>query len=314
MLLFILSFMPLGLWNFASAANTNAPSYENNFASYLTNWEPDAEWRVETVFDLWIDPNVSLKQNIRCLFYPNSFAVWCNSASRWWIIWDVLKYIWYWVFVLCIVLVWVQLLVSWNSADKVKSAFKSFWFIFIWALLFFGSIWILWSVLWVEDLSWSEDLVNALQWDQASLLFKVLSILKAATFFIAILMIVVNWVKMITLSDKADKAKAWFKWIVNVIVALAIIKVIDYIYYIAQVEDFATKAADFIMEIAKFLWFVIGAFLIIMIFYSWFLFITDQWNSKNMEKAKNIIIWVLLWALVLFMLLLIMYQIFAEFA
>jgi hypothetical protein len=51
-----------------------------------------------------------------------------------------------------------------------------------------------------------------------------------------------------------------------------------------------------------------------LIFYSWFLFLTDQWKSDNMKKAKNIIIWVVLGAIVIFMLLLIMYQLFAEFA
>jgi hypothetical protein len=53
---------------------------------------------------------------------------------------------------------------------------------------------------------------------------------------------------------------------------------------------------------------------VLMIFYSWFLMITDQWKSENMKKAKDIIIWVVLAALVVFILLLIMYQIFAEFA
>ena len=69
-----------------------------------------------------------------------------------------------------------------------------------------------------------------------------------------------------------------------------------------------------IIEIAKIVWFILWAMLVIMIFYSGFLFLTDQWKSENMKKAKNIIIWVLLWGLVVFMLLLIMYQLFAEFA
>jgi hypothetical protein len=54
--------------------------------------------------------------------------------------------------------------------------------------------------------------------------------------------------------------------------------------------------------------------LVILIFYAGFLFLTDQWKSENMKKAKNIIVWVVLGAVVIFMLLLIMYQIFAEFA
>ena len=103
-------------------------------------------------------------------------------------------------------------------------------------------------------------------------------------------------------------------WIINVVVALVLIKIIDYVYYIAQLPSFTTKAADFVIEIAKIVWFVMWAGLVLMIFYAGFLFLTDQWKTENMKKAKNIIIWVLLSALVIFMLLLIMYQLFAEFA
>jgi hypothetical protein len=67
------------------------------------------------------------------------------------------------------------------------------------------------------------------------------------------------------------------------------------------------------MEIAKIMWFLMWSWLVLMIFYAGFLLLTDQWKSENMKKAKNIIVWVLLTALVVFILLLIMYQLFAEF-
>ena len=100
----------------------------------------------------------------------------------------------------------------------------------------------------------------------------------------------------------------------NVIIALVVIKLIDYIYYIAQVNDFVTKTTDLIIEIAKIAWFIIWALMVIMLFYAWFLFITDQWSSENMKKAKNIIIWILVTAVVIFALLLIIYEVFSEFA
>jgi len=71
------------------------PSYHDNFSQYLTDGVPDSEWRVETVYDLWIDSNKSLKDNIRCLFYPNSYLVpGCESSSAWWRVRDVARYIW----------------------------------------------------------------------------------------------------------------------------------------------------------------------------------------------------------------------------
>jgi hypothetical protein len=60
--------------------------------------------------------------------------------------------------------------------------------------------------------------------------------------------------------------------------------------------------------------YVLWAALMLMIFYAWFLMITDQWKAENFKKAKDIIIWVLLWWSVLFLFLLILYQVFSEFA
>jgi flagellar biosynthesis protein FlhB len=81
----------------------------------------------------------------------------------------------------------------------------------------------------------------------------------------------------------------------------------------AQLPTFTENATEFIMEVAKIMWFLMWSWLVLMMFYSGFLLLTDQWKSENMKKAKNIIVWVLLSALVVFILLLIMYQLFAEF-
>jgi len=51
-----------------------APTFENNFANYLTDTTPDEFGRVETVFNICIDTNASLMDNIRRLFYPNPIA------------------------------------------------------------------------------------------------------------------------------------------------------------------------------------------------------------------------------------------------
>ena len=51
------------------------PSFQDNFANYLTDDTPDAYGRVETVFSLCIDKHLSLMDNVRNLFYPNAVAV-----------------------------------------------------------------------------------------------------------------------------------------------------------------------------------------------------------------------------------------------
>ena len=115
------------LWFFLIQNNVSAavgvpPSFENNFTKYLTSWEPDREWRVESVYDLWIDSNMSLKDNIRCLFYPNtSLVAWCNTTVAGWKIWDVARYIWFAVLVIFLVVVWINLLLNWWDPEKVKT-------------------------------------------------------------------------------------------------------------------------------------------------------------------------------------------------
>ena len=51
-----------------------APSFNNNFANYLTDTTPDKFGRVETVFNICIDRNLTLMENIKNLFYPNPVA------------------------------------------------------------------------------------------------------------------------------------------------------------------------------------------------------------------------------------------------
>lgn len=300
---------------YTQAAIGVAPSYKSNFTDYLTSWEPDREWRVETVYDLGINSDKSLRDNIRCLFYPNASSVHgCDAVSAGWKIWDVMRYVGFAILVIFLVMIWVQLLLNGGDPEKVKSSLKSLIFVLYGSMLFFGSTRILWSSLWVETIQWSEWMVEAIQGGPDSLFFKVISALKALAFFVAIVMIIVYAFKTMAVSDQSDKTKTAIRWVVNVVVALLIIKIIDYVYYMVQLPNFTTQATDFIIEIAKIFGFILWAFLLIMVFYAWFLFLTDQWKTENMKKAKNIIIWVLLWALVVFMLLLIMYQIFAEFA
>ncbi|MBU1757711.1 hypothetical protein KKG31_00745 [Patescibacteria group bacterium] len=47
-----------------------APSFDRNFADYLTDDTPDQYGRVETVFSICIDRNKTLMENVKNLFYP----------------------------------------------------------------------------------------------------------------------------------------------------------------------------------------------------------------------------------------------------
>lgn len=308
MIVSILSVLPV------SAAVGVPPSYDDNFSTYLINGNPDEFWRIETVYNLWINRDKTLMDNIRCLFYPNTYLVpWCESASAWGKFWDVIRYVWFGVLFIYVIMAGIQLLMDSEKADKTKPALKSLIYIGYGAFALFAVTWILGSVLGIETLQWSNALVQKIQGGPGSLMFKVFSFFKALAFFIAIIMMVVAGFKTMAAMDAADKAKKAASWVMNILVSLVFIKVIDYIYYIAQLPQFVSKAKDFILEIGKILGYILGASFVLAIFYAGFLLLTDQWSGDNFKKAKNIIMGIFLAAIVLFLFLLILYQIFWEF-
>ena len=302
----------VSLFSFTSfvSAYLNAPGYDDKFASYMTSELADAEWNVDNVYNVdQVSADKSIDQNIRCLFYPNAENV-CGSV-RWWLIWSVVRYIWLWIFVLFLCVIGAKFVVK---PDGYKEHLMSLLYVFYWSVLFFWSTWILWTALNVYNLTWTASLVDAVQWNSDSLWFKIVAFFKALVFFFAIVMIVVYSFKVMACADKQDKAQTAIKWIINVVVALVVIKVVDYLYFIAQASDFVDQATSFIIEVAKILWYIVWALLVLMAFYAWFLFITDQWKGENMKKATKIIVWIVLVSSVIFLLLLIMYQLFMDFS
>gem|GEM_PF-3534779 len=87
----------------------------------------------------------------------------------------------------------------------------------------------------------------------------------------------------------------------------------DFVFYIAQTPTLADKATDFLINIAKVLGYIIGALFIVFTFYAGFLLLTSGGKDDNMTKVKNILLTIVLSSLVIFLFILITYQIFAEF-
>jgi hypothetical protein len=127
-------------------------------------------------------------------------------------------------------------------------------------------------------------------------------------------MLVVSGFRMMSAMDKSDKVKIAQKWAINVVIALVLIKVIDYLFYIAQTPAFGTKAADLIVNVAITLWWILWSLFVLALFYAWFLLITSSGKEDAMKKAKSIIINIFIVSLVIFLFLLIVYQVFNEFA
>ncbi len=304
-LLFFLSILLLW-WTFAIA-----PSFDKNFANYLTDDTPDKYWRVETVFSLCIDKNLTLMQNIQRLFYPNLVPVDSECGTAWWQLWDLVRWISFVLLFVFLVVAWVNLILNAKDSAATKKAFTSFIYILYGAFLIFGVTWILWSVLNISWLQWSSQLVDRLQ---NSLFFELLSFFKVLAFFAAILMIVVYGVKMMAAMDKSDKVKVAQKGIVNVIIALVFIKLIDYVFYIAQTPALWQKLSDLIIQVAVILWWILWALFVLALLYAGYMMIVSGGKEDAMKKAKSMVINILVISLVIFLFLLIVYQIFNEFA
>ncbi len=306
--LLVLVLLIIGGW-MASAA---APSFNDNFANYLTDATPDKYGRVETVFSLCIDRDLSLMENIRNIFYPNSSTPtsWCSAWSQWGQLWVLIRAVWFIILFVFLVLTWINFILKAKEPDWVKKAFSSLIYILYGAFLVFGVTWILWTVLNIGDLQGSSQLVDRVQnW----LFLQILSFFKVLAFFAAIIMLVVTGFRMMSAMDKSEKVTAARKWAINIIIALVFIKIIDYIFYIAQTPTFSAQAADMIVNVAIVLWWVLWSLFVLALFYAGYLLITSSGKEDAMKKAKWIIINIFVIAVVIFLFLLIVYQIFNEF-
>lgn len=297
---------------FCGTSFAAAPSFDTNFANYMTDATPDAYGRVETVFSLCVDRNLTLMENVQNLFFPSTVAnpnSPCHSEAggQLWILIRNLSLIVMFVF---LVLAGVNLIMKAKDADGPKKSFSSLMYIAYGAFLIFGVIWILGTVLNLPNIQWTTQLVDRVQ---NGLFLQILSFFKVLWFFLAIVMMVVTWFKIMWSMDQEDKLKSAKKWIMNIVIALVLIKIIDYVYYIAQAPSFASKAGDLIISIATVMWYVLGAMLVAAIFYAGFLLITSSGKEEAMKKATGMIVNIVIVAAVVFLFLLIVYQIFNEF-
>lgn len=279
---------------------SNAPKYERDFAKDLTK----EKWQLDPS-KFHVSSESTLSENIVQLFYPSRYG--------WNAIYNVIKGMTLWVMIAFIVWAWASILFN-RKPEDVKKTLRSLVYILIWWLFIYWANWIFWDVLnFNEDKFTVEDWVWGVRDAAHQVFFVVLSALKAFAFFLAIIMLVITWFRVIA-AGEGEKWKKLVKWLINVVIGLLIIKWIDFIYYIAaDTQNFVKNAADLTINIAKVFAYIYWVIIVIMVILAWYLYISDGWSWNNFKKATNVLVNILLSALVLFAFLLILYQIFAEF-
>ena len=287
----ILGLLVITGWAFCFPDRVDAAplQFERDFTSQLKDY-------VIKPSKYGVEPEYTFHKNILHLFYPQ------NDGTR---IYNIIKWITLGVMVIFIVMAWASLLMN-KKPEESKKHLTSLLYILLWWVFIYAANRLFWDVLnfkidesgllrgdqfteW-EGVWWFK---NALVWE-GSVLFVILSAVKAFAFFLAIIMIVVTWFKVMA-AWEWEKWKKLVKWIINVVVALLIIKWVDFIYYLAEdSQNFVENARDLIIKAARLFGYIYGVIIVIMVIISWYLYITDWWDWSNFKKAGNILLNILL--------------------
>lgn len=272
----------------------------------------DHNGRSEKVFNIsCVSKTNTFKENVECLFFPKATAA--KGAVVGGYLRSIIKYVGYILVFIYLVMSAIRLVISGKKSENLKAELNNFLYIMIGAALFFWAVWLFSQVINLSAINQTTGLKDNLV-SNTGILFFVLTFLKWAAFFFAIVMIVITGFQMMNPSSGEEGwGKKLFKNLAAVIAALVGMKVVDFLYYIASQQDFTKRAGEFIIQIAKMLGYLSGSVIVIMIIYSGYLLVVDGGKWENFKKAKNTLINIVLAVGSLFLFLFVIYQIFSEF-
>lgn len=279
-----------------------APSFNENYAQVIENKsnKADSEWRIESMYSRKVDYKENIKTNIENLFYPK--PDWESQIRK---IIRMLCFGFIFGYILYIGILFVK---DAGESKEIEYMTKLMYAI-IWAVIILVSTRIAQAIP-INTGGGSAWLVEAVE---GKIFFQILVIMKSMAFFIAIVMMLRYWYQAIMTVNKEDKLDIAKQWVLNIIIALMFIKIIDYIYFIAQNPDLKSQATNLIVEIIKILLYVVGAFFTFYILYAGFKLLTDRWEWEWIAHFKKVATWIFLGSALVFIFLLILYQIIGEF-
>ncbi len=298
---------------FAFWLEVYAADFARDFVAPLLTWDASVYGELMNKISL----EKSFLDNLKEIFFPPVFGDESVDGGE---IWQMLRTIWVWVLVLAIIWAWARLVLFWFDTEESGKSLKNLMYIWYWAALLFGAIWILDTLLNVWDFDgviWSFDdgIVNKIE---NNIILQVIWFLKAFAFFAAIIMIFYYAYMIMTSLDQEEQVTKARSWILNVLIALVLIKVIDFIYFVVQKWEVEKLLIGtdwtpwFLTWVTTFLSFAFGAIIFFLLIYIWFLYITSAGDEERIKNAKTLLKNVVLVMLVVFLMFLIIYQFFGD--
>lgn len=297
-------FLIVSLWSVMCAlwiTNAVPPTFDQQISKPLTT---DISGNQETVFSpstFGINADKSLKENIYTLFSPSNN----NSVIR-----NALKTVMVGILVLFLARAGIDMMQKATDEKGQQKARKSFLYIIVGAFFIWGVTWVFGTALQLGTVQGTQWLLTNLQ---NNVLFQVLAFLKGLAFFYAILMFIYYGFQFMRALEDEGKIKAARMGIVNVIVSLILIKIIDFIYYIAQQQNFGSQFQSFLVNTARISAYVLGAIMVLMLIRWGVKYLTAQGDEAKVKDAQKIITTTFFIILILFLFLLVAYQVVAEF-
>jgi len=214
-------------------------------------------------------------------------------------------------FVLLIWIIMVIKLIFWENTEEEQKKLKT---------------WILWASIWIIVMQIAFSIYKVLfdkdVWAYLARSFtsRIIEPFIDMLMLFASFAFVAIWIyafyKIVTAGWDEEKIKKWKKSIIQAIIWFVVIKFADIIvkntynpdcwswwfiiYWGTHICENITDNAKIITVLINWLNSFVALVIVIMLIYAWFLVMTWWWDEEKNKKAKNIIIYVWIWLLILF--------------
>lgn len=249
----------------------------------------------------WLE-NITNKNSIELSWTSNDISDSVSNIS--FNILNKIKYIFSWILLIFIVYAWAQMVMSmWTDDEALSKSKRSLWYAWIW-LFFINMPWTIYNAVkwdktniswWIWS-SWSNEINSTttnlfINTDIFSLTLNntVIKFLEIIIVWIAIIIIIVSWLKMIMSrwrEENVSEAKNKIIWAIIWLIFVGFIEAWQKFAYSWKINDWK-NIFETIANLALFLAWPIAIFFLTL---AWYYYITSAWDEERAKKWKTIII------------------------